>query len=263
MMRGEGDRNHNLANATPVSFAGSWERLLAQDWSSSLGDPLHSILVRFSPIRRTSQPGRTPSSFLLTLLSAPRDAAQSTPTPLPTGVADARLILVQGRGRPVAASNAVAWLTGETDGRSQVRGEARPSPYATRPSSRMWRSPRSGPRSTSRTSIAFTTPSSVARQSPVEIWISTATERRGPRPSPARASIRSIAASAPSAPWLSELHERALGIVDRMEHEGFGSCTNYPECEAVCPKRMKVKWIARMNRDYLKASFATATASGR
>jgi len=59
-----------------------------------------------------------------------------------------------------------------------------------------------------------------------------------------------------------ERHQRALGMVGQMETEGFGSCTNYRECEAVCPKRISVKWIARMNRDYLKASLAKATASG-
>jgi len=48
-----------------------------------------------------------------------------------------------------------------------------------------------------------------------------------------------------------------LGRVDRMvaqmESEAFGSCTNHRECEAVCPKEISVDFIARMNRDYLKA----------
>ena len=38
-----------------------------------------------------------------------------------------------------------------------------------------------------------------------------------------------------------------------MEQEGFGNCTNYGECEAVCPKEIRIDFIARMNRDYLKA----------
>jgi len=40
-----------------------------------------------------------------------------------------------------------------------------------------------------------------------------------------------------------------------MDAEGFGNCSNYYECEAVCPKEIPVKVIAEMNRDYLKASF--------
>jgi succinate dehydrogenase / fumarate reductase iron-sulfur subunit len=38
-----------------------------------------------------------------------------------------------------------------------------------------------------------------------------------------------------------------------MEAELFGSCSNFRECEAVCPKGISIDWIARMNRDYLKA----------
>ncbi len=47
--------------------------------------------------------------------------------------------------------------------------------------------------------------------------------------------------------------ERAVRMVERMEAEGFGSCSNYRECEAVCPKGISVDWIARMNRDYIRA----------
>jgi succinate dehydrogenase / fumarate reductase iron-sulfur subunit len=43
-------------------------------------------------------------------------------------------------------------------------------------------------------------------------------------------------------------------MVDTME-EYFGSCTNYTECEAACPKGISVDFIAKMNRDYLKAKF--------
>ncbi|MBI4874727.1 MAG: succinate dehydrogenase/fumarate reductase iron-sulfur subunit, partial [Acidobacteria bacterium] len=35
----------------------------------------------------------------------------------------------------------------------------------------------------------------------------------------------------------------------------FGNCTNIGECEAACPKQIKLDVIARMNRDFLKASF--------
>ena len=51
----------------------------------------------------------------------------------------------------------------------------------------------------------------------------------------------------------AERSPRVLEMVDRMEDEGFGSCSNFRECEAVCPKDISVRWIARMNRDYLKA----------
>ncbi|HEX2252857.1 MAG TPA: succinate dehydrogenase/fumarate reductase iron-sulfur subunit [Thermoanaerobaculia bacterium] len=50
-----------------------------------------------------------------------------------------------------------------------------------------------------------------------------------------------------------ERYQRAVNMVEQMEAEGFGACTNYRECEAVCPKGISIDWIARMNRDYLKA----------
>ena len=52
----------------------------------------------------------------------------------------------------------------------------------------------------------------------------------------------------------SERHERALQMVATMDEEMFGACTNTGECEAVCPKEISIEWIARMNRDHLKAS---------
>jgi len=36
---------------------------------------------------------------------------------------------------------------------------------------------------------------------------------------------------------------------------GFGNCTNHYECQAACPKGIDVKFIARLNREYLKALF--------
>ncbi|HSG38545.1 MAG TPA: succinate dehydrogenase/fumarate reductase iron-sulfur subunit [Thermoanaerobaculia bacterium] len=50
-----------------------------------------------------------------------------------------------------------------------------------------------------------------------------------------------------------ERFDRALSMVEAMEKEGFGNCSNYAECEAVCPKEISIDFIARMNRDYLKA----------
>jgi succinate dehydrogenase / fumarate reductase iron-sulfur subunit len=51
----------------------------------------------------------------------------------------------------------------------------------------------------------------------------------------------------------AERDERVLAMVDRMDKEGFGSCSNEGECEAVCPKEISIQSIARMNRDYLRA----------
>ena len=50
-----------------------------------------------------------------------------------------------------------------------------------------------------------------------------------------------------------EREDRAVRMVEAMEAEGFGSCSNYAVCEAVCPKGISIDWIARMNRDSLKA----------
>jgi succinate dehydrogenase / fumarate reductase iron-sulfur subunit len=46
---------------------------------------------------------------------------------------------------------------------------------------------------------------------------------------------------------------RAVSMVEAMEQQGFGYCSNYRECEAVCPKEISIDFIARMNRDYLRA----------
>ena len=51
-----------------------------------------------------------------------------------------------------------------------------------------------------------------------------------------------------------ERRRRALAMVERMDEEGFGNCTNYYECEAVCPKEIPVDFIAAMNRDYLRSA---------
>jgi succinate dehydrogenase iron-sulfur subunit len=53
-----------------------------------------------------------------------------------------------------------------------------------------------------------------------------------------------------------ERNQRALNMVAQVKQETFGSCTNIGECEAVCPKEIKLEVIARMNRDYLWASWA-------
>lgn len=48
--------------------------------------------------------------------------------------------------------------------------------------------------------------------------------------------------------------ERALKMVNQMNVEMFGNCTNIGECEAVCPKGIKLEFIGLMNRDYLRGS---------
>ncbi len=50
-----------------------------------------------------------------------------------------------------------------------------------------------------------------------------------------------------------ERYDRVVKMVAQMEQEAFGSCTNHRECEAVCPKEISIEYIARMNKDYLKA----------
>jgi succinate dehydrogenase / fumarate reductase iron-sulfur subunit len=52
---------------------------------------------------------------------------------------------------------------------------------------------------------------------------------------------------------MPERSERAVGMVNRMEAAGFGSCSNHGECEAVCPKGITLDFIARLNREYLRA----------
>lgn len=56
---------------------------------------------------------------------------------------------------------------------------------------------------------------------------------------------------------------RVLAMVAQMEAEGFGGCTNHGECEAACPKGISVDFIARMNRDFLKASITSRKENER
>lgn len=51
-----------------------------------------------------------------------------------------------------------------------------------------------------------------------------------------------------------ERERRVLEMVEQMEREGFGACSNEGECEAVCPKEISLSNIARLNREYLRAS---------
>jgi succinate dehydrogenase / fumarate reductase iron-sulfur subunit len=53
----------------------------------------------------------------------------------------------------------------------------------------------------------------------------------------------------------AEAKARVTAMVDAMQECGFGNCSNHYECQAACPKGINVKFIARLNREYLKAQF--------
>jgi succinate dehydrogenase / fumarate reductase, iron-sulfur subunit len=53
-----------------------------------------------------------------------------------------------------------------------------------------------------------------------------------------------------------ERDSRVKAMVAQANAEMFGSCTNIGECEAVCPKDIKLEVIARMNRDFMRASLS-------
>lgn len=59
---------------------------------------------------------------------------------------------------------------------------------------------------------------------------------------------------------------RVVSMVEQMDEEGFGNCTNHGACEAACPKGIRMEVIALLNRDLLKAGLtsrpATAAAEG-
>lgn len=58
-----------------------------------------------------------------------------------------------------------------------------------------------------------------------------------------------------------ESPKRARAMVERMDAEGFGNCSNHAECEAVCPKGISVENIALLNREYLKATLKNPLAA--
>ena len=53
-----------------------------------------------------------------------------------------------------------------------------------------------------------------------------------------------------------ERTKRAKAMVAAMDREGFGSCGNQNECEAVCPKSISVRFIAMLNREFLRATIS-------
>ena len=55
----------------------------------------------------------------------------------------------------------------------------------------------------------------------------------------------------------AEKQERVTRMVSQMDEQGFGACTNTYECEAACPKEISVSNIARLNREFFKATVAS------
>lgn len=54
-----------------------------------------------------------------------------------------------------------------------------------------------------------------------------------------------------------ERDERVLNMVEQMDKEGFGACTNIGACAAECPKEIPLTAIARLNREFIKASMSS------
>jgi succinate dehydrogenase / fumarate reductase iron-sulfur subunit len=53
-----------------------------------------------------------------------------------------------------------------------------------------------------------------------------------------------------------ERRRRVIAMVRQMDKEGFGSCSKHYECEAACPKQIKVECITQMNKEYRNALFS-------
>jgi len=56
-----------------------------------------------------------------------------------------------------------------------------------------------------------------------------------------------------------ERRTRAISMVEQMDKEGFGNCTNTLDCQGACPKEIKVSNIARLNREFIRASITSET----
>ena len=55
----------------------------------------------------------------------------------------------------------------------------------------------------------------------------------------------------------AERSKRVLSMISQMDEEGFGACTNTAECTAACPAGIKMADIATLNREYIRALFAS------
>jgi succinate dehydrogenase / fumarate reductase iron-sulfur subunit len=58
-----------------------------------------------------------------------------------------------------------------------------------------------------------------------------------------------------------ERTRRVLGMVKKMDDEGFGNCSNHYECEAVCPAEIRATFIAKLNREYAVATVKDAVGT--
>ncbi len=59
----------------------------------------------------------------------------------------------------------------------------------------------------------------------------------------------------------AERTQRVKAMVEQMDEEGFGACSNTYACEAECPKKISVEHIARLNREYVRAQLVTTYES--
>ena len=59
----------------------------------------------------------------------------------------------------------------------------------------------------------------------------------------------------------TERYQRVVDMVDVMDEEGFGGCTNIGECTAVCPKEISLDFIATLNSELIKAAFKGVKSS--
>jgi succinate dehydrogenase / fumarate reductase iron-sulfur subunit len=57
-----------------------------------------------------------------------------------------------------------------------------------------------------------------------------------------------------------ERERRVVDMINQADADGFGSCSNEGECEAVCPKEISIATIARMTREYLRATLSNRVA---
>jgi succinate dehydrogenase / fumarate reductase iron-sulfur subunit len=58
----------------------------------------------------------------------------------------------------------------------------------------------------------------------------------------------------------AEKDKRVLAMVSAMDEAGFGNCRNYGECSAACPKDISLDYIAKLNRDHIKAKIKSVFA---
>lgn len=61
----------------------------------------------------------------------------------------------------------------------------------------------------------------------------------------------------------TERWDRVLGMVETHDEEGFGNCTNHGACQNACPKGISVDYIARLNRDLVKATLRARPAEAK